>query len=329
MPTSIVVRDADGVQQTVATIDALLADFTATAAADTNRLPVDQRDCAITSASVTSATTLVSLDTTGYGSISVQVTSAGTSCTVTYEQSNDNTNWLGCRGHESNGVAYSQTPALTTTTLGLFTFSKNARYFRARVSTYGSGTVSVVAALLRVERQNAIEAVTGGGAIEGSGLGTSNFPTITGFESRTSSKTSVNSGSLVRAIATQDGRQVVRPHAIPENTITYAAASGGILNTTTAVTMFAAAGANIRNYLCSLQISSEALTNATEVVIRDGAGGTVLWRSKIGTAGWLDGREFEFSVPLRGSANTLMEVCTLSASGAGAVYVNAQGYIAP
>jgi hypothetical protein len=108
----------------------------------------------------------------------------------------------------------------------------------------------------------------------------------------------------------------------------YAAASGGILNTTTAVTIKAAAGAGLRNYITALQIDAEALSNATEVAIRDGAGGTVLWRMKIGTAGLLAGRDIQFSTPLKGTADTLLEVVTLTASGAGAVYVNAQGFTA-
>ena len=73
---------------------------------------------------------------------------------------------------------------------------------------------------------------------------------------------------------------------------------------------------------------SEALTNATELAIRDGANGTVLWRTKIGTGG-LPLANIKFDDPLRGTANTLLEVVTLTASGAGAVYFNAQGYIAP
>lgn len=105
----------------------------------------------------------------------------------------------------------------------------------------------------------------------------------------------------------------------------YASASGGISNTTTAVTLKAAAGASVRNYLKSLQLDAGTLGAATEIAIRDGAGGTVLWRGLIGTAG-LAGRNIVFDPPLKGTANTLLEVVTLTATVTGSVYVNAQGF---
>lgn len=119
---------------------------------------------------------------------------------------------------------------------------------------------------------------------------------------------------------------VVQPYAMAGSRLQYAAASGGISNTTTAVTIFAAAGASTRNYLTALQITAEALGTATELAIRDGAAGTVIWRTKIGTGGLTTGQSIRFEPPLRGTANTLMEIVTLTASGTGAVYVNAQGY---
>lgn len=104
----------------------------------------------------------------------------------------------------------------------------------------------------------------------------------------------------------------------------YAAASGGILNTTTAVTVKAAAGASVRNYISSIEIEWETLGAATEFAIRDGAAGTVIYRTKLGTAA---GRKtINFPVPLRGTANTLLEVVTLTASVTGAVYANLQGF---
>lgn len=119
----------------------------------------------------------------------------------------------------------------------------------------------------------------------------------------------------------------VRQFALPGNTWAYAAAASGISNTTTAVTIKTAAGVGIRNYITSLQIISSALGVATEIAIRDGAAGTVLWRGFITTAGMLGGQPFVFPVPLRGSANTLLEIVTLTASVTGTVYVNAQGFV--
>lgn len=108
----------------------------------------------------------------------------------------------------------------------------------------------------------------------------------------------------------------------------YAAAASGIVNTTTAVT-FKAATSGQRNYINSVQVMAEALGAATELAIRDGAGGTVLWRIKIGTGGLTGGLSFVFEEPLVGTAGTLLEVVTLTASTTGAVYFNAQGYTAP
>jgi len=109
----------------------------------------------------------------------------------------------------------------------------------------------------------------------------------------------------------------------------YAAAASGIVNTTIAVTI-KAADPNFRNYLSSLQIAHDVLGAVTEIVIRDGAAGTVLWRSKLQTPAIEVGScaPIEFNPPLKGSSNTLLEVATLTAV-TGGVYVNAQGFVGP
>lgn len=105
----------------------------------------------------------------------------------------------------------------------------------------------------------------------------------------------------------------------------YAAAAGGIVNSTTAVTAKAAGGAGIRNYVEGIQLSWDALTTGGEFAIRDGASGTVLWRFKIPT-GAAGQAHTKFGTALRGTANTLLEIVTLTASGAGGVYANLQGW---
>ena len=298
-----------------------------TAVSSSNPLPVAQTDGLAVSGTVTSAAVLFTTSMLNYESITVQVTSAGSSCTITYETSEDGVNW-----QSTSGLSVSNTGAtantVTSATAIILQFPRKASIFRARVSTYGSGTVSVVGTLSKAPvAQLGLLAISGGLSPEGGGGGTN--PIVVGLECRTSSKTSVSNASMIRPIATTDGRQVVRLNSIPENEWVYAAASGGITNTTTAATLVAAQAAGVRNYLTSLQISSDALGAATEIAIRDGAGGTVLWRGKIGMAGITGVSTIQFSDPLKSTAATLLEVVTLTASVTGGVYVNAQGYIAP
>jgi hypothetical protein len=144
--------------------------------------------------------------------------------------------------------------------------------------------------------------------------------------------TDTTSGRISKWDATSSAAhvRVVGNDAVPVLEATpwsYAAANLGIVNTTTAVTVKAAAGAGLRNYITGMQIMSEALGTATEFAIRDGAAGTVLFRQKIGTGGLTTGLDITFTTPLRGTANTLLEVVTLTASTTGAVYVNLQGFV--
>jgi hypothetical protein len=106
----------------------------------------------------------------------------------------------------------------------------------------------------------------------------------------------------------------------------YAAATSGIAATTTAVTI-KAAEAGARNYIDSIQVSHDTLGNATSLAIRDGAGGTVLWRGRLQTTAMPVNNTIHFATPLKGSINTLLEVVTLT-SATGGVYVNAQGHVA-
>ena len=296
------------------------------AVSNSNPLPVAQTDGLAVSGTATSAAVLFTTSMLNYESITVQVTSAGTSCTITYETSDDNSNWVVCAGLTVTNAGSNSYTTTTTTALAL-QFARKALYFRARVSTYGSGTVTVTGTLSKspVMQLGAIY-LAGGISSDGS---TAANPIAIGAEARTSSKTSASNASIVRPVATTDGRLVTRQNSIPENEWVYAAASGGITNTTTAATLVAAQAAGVRNYLTSLQLSSDVLGAATEIAIRDGAGGTVLWRGKIGTAGIAGVITIQFSDPLKSTAATLLEVVTLSASVTGGVYVNAQGYIAP
>lgn len=107
----------------------------------------------------------------------------------------------------------------------------------------------------------------------------------------------------------------------------YAAAAAGITNSAVAVTIKAAGGAGVKNYITGIEFVHEALGAATEFCIRDGAGGAVLWRSYI-PVGVFGRVAVTFPSPLVGTAATLLEIVTLTASITGAVYCNAQGFSA-
>lgn len=107
----------------------------------------------------------------------------------------------------------------------------------------------------------------------------------------------------------------------------YAPPVNGITNTSTAVTIKTAAGSGIRNYLTGVQLSSDPLGSGTEFVIRDGAGGAVLWRSKLTTAGFAPSN-LVLARPIISSPNTLLEIVTLTPTLTGGVFFNGQGYTA-
>jgi len=150
-------------------------------------------------------------------------------------------------------------------------------------------------------------------------------PVRVGGRVNTTLDTTLTQGDASDLFISTAGQAIQKPFGSAENDWQYAAAASGIVNTTTAVTIKAAGAASIRNFITAITIMAEALGAATELVIRDGAAGTVIFRTKIPTTG-LPTTNIEFPTPLKGTAATLLEVATLTASVTGAVYFNAQGY---
>lgn len=103
----------------------------------------------------------------------------------------------------------------------------------------------------------------------------------------------------------------------------YAAAAGGIVSSTAGVTIKTAAGASVRNYISAAELSWGTLSAATEFVIRDGASGTVIYRTILPTVA--GSKVIPLNGPLRGTANTLLEIATLT-SVTGGVFFNCTGF---
>jgi len=290
-----------------------------TAVSSSNPLPVAQTDGLAVSGTATSAAVLFTTSMVNYESITVQVTSAGTSCTIVYEASEDGLNWQLTSGVLTSNVG-STSFTTASATASIFQFPRKALLFRARVSTYGSGTVSVVGSLSKVSVQYPAVTYILGTASENGNVISNIIPV--GLEGRTSSKTSVSNAYSVRPIATLDGRQITRLNSIPENEWQYAAASGGIVDKTDNV-LVAAAGANIKNYLTGLSVANANAT-ASEIVIKDGAS-TVIWRMYLAANAPI--QSIEFPTPLQSSANSALTVACITTGTQ--TYINAQGYKAP
>ncbi|NML93316.1 hypothetical protein [Novosphingobium olei] len=127
----------------------------------------------------TSAAVVVSASNSLYMGGSFQVTSAGTSCTVSYEQSNDGTNWVALPVISS--AAANSAPVTSSTIAGLFSFSSTAAFVRARVSTYGSGTVSITLSQKQQSSSFSGVSLAGGSSALGSVTVTGTVNSTTGF----------------------------------------------------------------------------------------------------------------------------------------------------
>jgi hypothetical protein len=176
----------------------------------------------------------------------------------------------------------------------------------------GSGTVTTVGAVTTLSNGQTAHSSASTGS-----------PVRIGGRVNTTLDTTLVQGDACDAFMTTAGQQVQKPFGSAENDWQYAAAAGGITNSTADVAIKTAGAASIRNYITSITIMSEALATATELVIKEGA--SVIFRTKIPLAGQ-PLTHIEFPTPLKGAAATQLNVALLTASATGAVYFNAQGY---
>jgi hypothetical protein len=276
-------------------------------------------------------------DATGYRSAMVQVISTGTGGSFIFEGSNDNVNFQSIPLYNQNAIAGVAIVTSITASVSQFgyIFPVNFRYIRLRiVTTITGGSIQAFSKFMQTPFASAVTQIAQntGANLQISAIGSTghSFPSTT-FPLKVAGKvvtvpdTTLTNNDVSDLFITTAGQVPTKPYGTAENDWQYAAAAAGILNTTVAVTIKAAGAALTRNYITGITIMSEALTTATELVIRDGAAGTVLFRTKIPVAG-LPTTRISFPTPLKGTAATLLEVATLTASVAGAVYFNAQGY---
>lgn len=275
-------------------------------------------------------TDLLVIDCTSLRGLSIQCASMGTTGVVTAAWSDDNTNFP-----VSNTL---MTPAgalaATFNAAGIWTTRVYGRYLRLRLTTAttaGTTTIHVLGSTLPLG-QPVSQPISGTVSVSGTlttagpaahSAAASGNPVQIGGVVATAVSTAEVAGDACRLQMSTGGAAIIRPYAVPELDWSYAAAAGGITNTTD-VAIKAAAGAGVRNYLTSISVTNASATIATEVVIKDGA--TIIWRGFVGTQALLNSAvNVTFPTPLKSTANTALNVACITTGAA--VYVNAQGHI--
>lgn len=273
------------------------------------------------------------LDVRAYKSAAVQLISSATAGTAVWECSNDGTNAL-----SFSAVNQGSIPLANASSLSFATGNANAthifpittNYIRLRISVaLTGGTTQAVTTLSQTPYSSLIPTtnttITNGQTANDAAV-TGN-PVRIGFKTQTTLPTTLATGDASDALATTAGQLVTKPFGTSENDWSFACASAGIDPTGGAVTttLKTAGASSIKNYLTGFDIYTGTLGAATEITIRDGSGGTVLWRWNLPTTGTLIPPN-NFFTPLKGSAATAMVVTVESATTTGKVYFNARGY---
>lgn len=274
------------------------------------------------------------VDMSGYESLRFHLSAL--SGTVTVQTSEDSTT-----GSDGTWVAASclitsaasATAVMTTTpSAGGWVCPKYLKWMRLAQTSYSSGTTTTLGG--HMSKTPFFGHVTiGNSSLSIIGANSENSapvlaPVPISAEIRSTNKAAGTSGNTMRPVATLVGVMVQRPWSIPELELAGAAASGGVSNSTADQTLAASAGAGIRNYLTQFDLMCEALGTASEITIRDGSGGTVLWRTKVGTAG-LPLTSVTFPNPKKTTAATALIWKMETASGTGACFGNGSVFQAP
>lgn len=269
------------------------------------------------------------VDMTGYSAAIVNINQATSGNTLVCGMSNDGQFWYPVGGIPVDSSSGGITATRPLSGTAAYAYPRRGRYFTCYLSVASGSSVSINAYLQATPvvfgANNA--SVIGGSGNEGNALSASPLVLITGGARRPTlfaCSTSTSAMATCASSITPMGSQVFFPYVDPLFSWTW---SSILTNTTTASTIRNGVSGGFSNFLTSCQISTDALGGATSLVIRDGAGGTVLWRQRLQTAG-LNVVQITFPVPLRATQGNLIEAATETAV-TGGVYLSCQGFNHP
>ena len=131
-----------------------------------------------------------------------------------------------------------------------------------------------------------------------------------GSTAATQEPTARTNGQNVNDMSDAVGKRIVLPYANPENFLTGLITTAMTGTTDTAVTGMGAQGAGVRNYITQCTVSNSHASVGTDVVLKDGSGGSVLWTFP--AAASYGGAVVPFPTPLKTTANTALYAANIT-----------------
>lgn len=111
-----------------------------------------------------------------------------------------------------------------------------------------------------------------------------------------------SNGTPIAAVSDLTGKQIVLPYANPENFLDGTITTAMTGTTDTVLTGMDLQGSGVRVYVTGCTVSNSHATQGTDVVLKNGSAGTVLWTFPAAPA--FGGATMTFPTPLKTSANT-------------------------
>jgi hypothetical protein len=225
--------------------------------------------------SVTTVSMAGTTDAGNYRSVSVQITSQGTSSNIAFQVSNDNTNWINTALITTNASASSAITTNTTTNAIVYFGALTARYFRLNVTGISAGTTAgtiVFSTFPPVHAQvNSLSAQSGTWSVGSNSATGSAAPANAFYEggiAQTANPSAATAGNLVGALHDKLGKRVV----VGSIRDLKADAALTLTSTTTETSLIAAIAATFNDVYGLIVTNTSAA--ACEVVFRDALAGT-------------------------------------------------------
>lgn len=122
------------------------------------------------------------------------------------------------------------------------------------------------------------------------------------LRAQSAEQTATTNGAAIGAAADLTGKPIMLPYANPENSLDGTITTAMTGTTDTVLTGMDLQGSGVRVYVTGCTVSNSHATQGTDVVLKNGSAGTVLWTFPAGPA--FGGATTVFPTPLKTTANT-------------------------